>query len=60
MSSGDLRVALEERADDLRAGLIQARGDELAAAAAPERGADAIDDDSVLKFHEIPSGPAEP
>lgn len=46
----DLRVALEERADDLCAYFIEAGGDELAAAATGKRRAGAIDDDGILKF----------
>ena len=50
MPVANLRVAIEQRAEHLRAGLIEACGDELATAATAERGANAVNNDSVLKF----------
>ena len=46
----DLRVALHQRAHDLAAGFVEPRRDELAAAAAPERRAHAIDQHYILQL----------
>ena len=53
-SSCDFGVAVEQGADDLGAGLVEAGGDELALGAPREGGAGSVHEDDVAKRHGIP------
>ena len=54
----DLGIPVQQVPDDLGAKLVQAGGDQFAPGCPGERGTDAIDDDCISKFHDLPLVPA--